>query len=203
LPRGSVLRRSLKVSPRHRLEKDLVTLRKVPGVVALGLLASLATHATLFRGEHAMGGAYHALVAQGAIAACVGLLAFFGALAWSESGGTAEGSVLAARLRDRLPGLVSILPAAGLWYAAAEAIEPHHAPASPVLVVLTLAAAACVVLRLAGAIVDALARAAIFMLRPPFSPRAPSWNRRARLQPIRRRAPLAHRRFARPPPIAA
>jgi hypothetical protein len=166
------------------------------------LLASLAAHATLFRGEHAMGGAYHALLAQGAIAACVSLLAFFGALAWGESGGIAEGSVLAARLRDRLPGLLSILPAAGLWYAAAEAIEPHHAPASPILVLVVIAGAAWVVLRLAGALVGALARAAIFMLRPQFSPRAPSWNRRARLRPIRRRAPLAHRRFARPPPIA-
>jgi hypothetical protein len=150
-----------------------------------------------------MGGPYHALLAQGAIAACVSLLAFFGALAWGESGGTAEGSVLAARLRDRLPGLFSILTAAGLWFAAAEAIEPHHAPASPILALISLAAAAWVVLRLARAIVGALARAAIFMLRPPFSPRAPSWNRRARLQPIRRRAPLTHRRFARPPPIVA
>ena len=112
---------------------------------------------------------------------------FFGALAWSGAW-TTDGSVLAARLRDRLPNFFWILPAAAFWYATAEAIEPHHVPASPLLVLLVLAAAAWVVLRLARGIVSALARAAIAILRAAFSPRAPSWSRRPHLQPIRRRA---------------
>ena len=148
-----------------------------------------------------MGGAYHSLVVQVAITCSVSLLAFFAALAWGGSC-AADGSVLAARLRDRLPGLVWILPAAAIWYAAAEAIEPHHIPASPVVVLVSLAAAAWLVLRLARGVVGALARAAIAMLRAAFSPRAPSWSRRPHLQPIRRPALRAYRRFVRPPPIA-
>jgi hypothetical protein len=178
-----------------------VTLRKVPGALALGLLAALAAHAVLYRGEHAMGGAYHSLVVQAAITCSVSMLAFFAALAWGGSC-AADGSILAARLRDRLPGLLWILPAAAFWYAAAEAIEPHHIPASPVVVLVSLAAAAWLVLRLARGIVGALARAAIAMLRAAFSPRAPSWSRRPHLQPIRRRPLRAYRRFVRPPPIA-
>ncbi|MGB8910599.1 MAG: hypothetical protein WCC84_17785 [Candidatus Cybelea sp.] len=178
-----------------------MTLRKVPGVVALGLLASLAAHAALYRGEHAMGGAYHSLLVQAAAALCVGLLIGFSALAWSGAR-AADGSVLAARLRDRLPNVFWILPAATLWYAGAEAIEPHHLAASPVVVLVGLAAAAWAVLSLARGLVGALARAAIAMLRAAFSPRAPSWSRRPRLQPTRRRAPRVYRRFVRPPPIA-
>jgi hypothetical protein len=178
-----------------------VTLRKVPGALALGLLASLAAHGALYHGEHAMGGAYHSLLVQAAVALSVGLLAFFGALAWSSTG-VADGSILAARLRDRLPSLFWILPAAAFWYAAAEAIEPNHLPASPLVVLVSLAAAAWVVLVLVRGIVGALARAAIAMLRAAFSPRAPSWGRRPHPKPIRRRPLRTYRRFTLPPPIA-
>jgi hypothetical protein len=191
-----------KVSPRHLLEKSTVDLRKVPGVLALGLLASLTAHAVLYRGEHAMGGPYHSLLVQAAVAFSVSLLAFFGALAWSGSS-AADGSILAARLRDRLPAVLWILPAAALWYAAAEAVEPHHIPAPPMVALVVLGAASWLVLALARGVAGTLARAAIALLRTPFSPRAPSWNRRPRLQPKRRRAPKAYRRFVRPPPIAA
>lgn len=186
--------------PRHCIEKTNVTLRKVPGALALGLLASLAAHGALYRGEHAMGGAYHPLLVQAAGALSVSLLAFFGALAWSGTV-VADGSVLAARLRDRLPNFFWILPVTAFWYAAAETIEPNHHPASPVVVLISLGAAAWVVLRLARCIVGALARAAIALLRAAFSPRAPSWSRRPHLQPIRRRPLRAYRRFVRPPPV--
>ena len=178
-----------------------MTLRKVPGALALGLLASLAAHAALYRGEHAMGGSYHSLLVQTAVTFSVSLLVFFGALARSGSC-AADGSVLAARLRDRLPALLGILPAAMFWYVAAETIEPHHVPASPLVVLVSLAAAAWVVLCLARGIVGALARVAIAMRRAAFSPRAPSWSRRPHSQPIRRRPLRAYRRFVRPPPIA-
>jgi hypothetical protein len=168
----------------------------------LGLLASLPAHAVLYRGEHAMGGPYHTLLIQTAVALSVSLLAFFGALAWSGSS-AADGSVLAARLRDRLPAAPWILPAAALWYAAVEAVEPQHIPASPVVALVVLAVASWIVVFLARGLVGTLARAAIALLRHSFSPRLPSWNRRTHLQPKRRRAPRAYRRFVRPPPIAA
>lgn len=148
-----------------------------------------------------MGGAYHSLLVQAAVTFSVSLLAFFGALAWGGSC-AADGSVLAARLRDRLPDSLWILPSAAFWYAAAEAIEPHHVPASPFVVVVSLAAAAWLVQCVARGIVGALARAVIALRRVAFSPRTPSWSRRPQAQPIRRRPLRAYRRFVRPPPIA-
>jgi hypothetical protein len=179
-----------------------VTLLKVPGAIALGLLASLAAHAVLFGGGHEMGGFFHGLLVQAALAGGVGLFGFFGALAWAESNGSADGSILAARLRERLPSLYLIVPATTLWYGVAESIEPHHAAISPVAVLAALGAAAFVVLRLTIAIIGALARAVISVSRSPFLSRTPCWRRRARLRPLVRRAYWTRRRFARPPPIA-
>ena len=58
-----------------------MALRKVPAAFALGLLASILAHGGLYGGEHAMGGGYHALLLQAALAGGVGLLVFFGLLA--------------------------------------------------------------------------------------------------------------------------
>lgn len=179
-----------------------MTLRKVPGALALGLLASLAAHASLYGGEHAMGGAYHAVILQAALAGTLSLLLFFGALAWTESGGAAIGSVLAARLRERLPTLAGVLPATTVWYCAAEAVEPHHAGALPIAVLVALTAATWLVLRLAQALIAAVASAVIAILRTSFSPRSPLWNRRPRSRPLLRRTHCVRRLFARPPPIA-
>ncbi|MBV9718271.1 MAG: hypothetical protein JOZ77_03070 [Candidatus Eremiobacteraeota bacterium] len=179
-----------------------MTLRKVPGALALGLLAALAAHTALFGGEHAMGGTYHAFLLQAALVAGLGLVVFFGALAWTESANATEGTVLAARLRERLPGLASTFAAALLWYLAAEMLEPHHAGAPPIAALLILAIAAWLTLRLAGATAIVLGGAAIAILRLSFAPRTPSWQRRATARPIARRRPLTRRRFARPPPVA-
>ena len=103
-PRGAgSVRRGLKVSPRLRLEKTAVALRKVPGALAVGLLASLAAHTALFGGSHAMGGAYHELFLQAALTIVVGACLLFASLAWSGAKSTADGSVLAARLCSRFP----------------------------------------------------------------------------------------------------
>ncbi len=74
---GGVVRRGPQVSPCRAIERTHVTLRKVPGALALGLLASLAAHATLFGGEHAMGGGYHALLMQSALCGALSLHALF------------------------------------------------------------------------------------------------------------------------------
>ena len=168
-----VVRRGPKVSPCRRLEKTLVTLRKVPGALALGLLASLAAHAALYGGEHAMGGGYHALLMQAALAAALSLLLFFGALAWTEVGRAPRRQRL-GRPAARTPahaGSASCLPRR-CGTALAEAVEPHHAGASPIAVLVALAVAAWLVLRLARALIDALAGAVIAMLRTSFSPRS-------------------------------
>jgi hypothetical protein len=179
-----------------------VTLGKVPGALALGLLASLAAHAALYGGDHAVGGAYHALVLQIALAGALGFVALVGALAWTQSGSSANGSVLAVRLRERLPGIGSVIPAAAAWFVAVEAIEPHHTGAPAIALLAALAAASYGALRLAHAITNALARAAFAIAREAFAPRAPAWRRRPRGRLIARPSLATCRRFARPPPIA-
>jgi hypothetical protein len=180
-----------------------VTLRKVPGAVALGLLASLGAHAALFGDGHAVGGAYHALLLEGGLAAAVSLIAFFSALAWSESGLTADGSVVATRLRDGLPSLAAVFASAGAWYALAEAAEPQHAAAAPVFAIGVLALAAWLILRFARTIARAVG-AAVFAIRGTvFAPRLPLRRCRPQLRPLPRRLLFARRRFARPPPIIA
>ncbi len=178
-----------------------MTLRKVPAALALGLLASILAHGGLYGGEHAMGGSYHALLLQAALAGGVGLLVFFGLLAASGAGATLNGSVLAARLVERLPGYGSLLIAAGGWYGVAECLEPHHASASLLAVPLSLAATSWLVALLSRGVVAVLAGAVIAAWRVAFSPRAPEWF--ARLQSPRptRRILWTRRRFARPPPI--
>jgi len=179
----------------------LVTLRKVPGAIALGLLASLTAHAALYGSDHAMGGAYHGLLLEAGLGGALSFLLFFGGLAWAESGLTAVGSVLAARLRERVPSFTAILAAAGAWFALGEGIEPHHGLASPFALAMALAAAAWLVRRLAHAVADAFARAAVATHSSSFVPRTPLWTRRERIRPVYRRVLLARRRFARPPPI--
>lgn len=179
-----------------------VTLRKVPAALALGLLASLVAHAGLYRGDHAMGGAYHALLLDAAGAAAVGLALVLAAFARMGSRLIADGSVVAARLQGRLPSLGAVVASATLWYATAESIEPRHGAASPAAALIALAVAAWLVLRIARWFAAALARVAIAIARVQFSPRAPAWQRRPQSRPVARRQLLARRRFARPPPIA-
>ncbi|MGC1379909.1 MAG: hypothetical protein WA814_02655 [Candidatus Baltobacteraceae bacterium] len=179
-----------------------MTLRKVPGSLALGLLASLVAHTALYGGGHIVGGAYHGALLQAAVAASLGLLVFFGLLAWGGAAGAADGSILAARMNERLPGFTYVATSAAIWFGIAEWLEPHHAGAAPSLLLLGLAIASWLVLRVAAAVVRALAGAVIAVCRAAFAPRTPSWTPRPRAKPLVRRTLLVRRRFARPPPIA-
>jgi len=149
-----------------------------------------------------MGGSYHDLLVQGALACGVSLGLFFGAFAWIGSRGAANGSVLATRLRERLPSTVGLLASTSLWYLCAEAIEPRHDDVAPVVLLLALALVSWLTHRLACAAVGAVARAVIAIRRHAFSARTPEWTRRAQTRPVARRIAWARRRFARPPPIA-
>jgi hypothetical protein len=192
-----------KGSARRRVEKARVALRKVPGALALGLLTSLAAHAAIYGGDHAMGGSFHGPLVEAGLVGAFGLLVLFAALAWSESAWIADGSVVATRLRDRLPSFLSILLAGTSWFAIGEGIEPHHRLASPLALALALAVASWLLRRLARGVADLLARAAVTVSRIPFAGRAPLWNRRERARPLARREFATRRRFARPPPPIA
>ncbi|HEY6326999.1 MAG TPA: hypothetical protein VIW73_10870 [Candidatus Cybelea sp.] len=178
-------------------------LRRVPGALALGLLASLGAHAALYGNEHAMGGGYHAAFVQVAIATVLGLFLGVSALAWSAAGRTPDGSVLAARLNDRIPSLAALAAATALWFGIAEAIEPQHAGAAALVTLFVLAVAAAIVRRIAVFAVAALARVVFAIARLAFSPRTPRWSRRPETPAPLRRILRGRRRFARPPPIVA
>lgn len=177
-------------------------LRKALGPLALGLFASLVAHAALYGGQHGVGGAYHPLLMQLTLAAAIGFVASLGALAWLQSGSLTDGSVLAGRLRQRLPGVGSVIAAAASWYVGVEAIEPHHAHAPAIALLAALAAASYVTLHLARALAKVFAHATVAIFRTPFSPRAPAWRRRPRGPLVPRALFLTRRLFARPPPIA-
>ncbi len=190
------------VPPGPYLEMSRVTLRKIPAGLALGLVASLTAHVALYGREHAVGGAYHALLMQISSAAALAFIAMLGALAWSQSRHLADGRALAAFLRERLPSLGTVVTSAAAWYAGVEAIEPHHAGASGFALVAALGAASYAVLSLARAMTDTFAHAAITISRTSFSPRVPTWRHRPRERVVARHSFQARRRFARPPPVA-
>lgn len=179
-----------------------MTLRGIPGALVLGLLASLVAHSALYGGGHSMGGAYHAWFLDLAAAGCFGLLASIAALAWTGSRAAADGSVLAARLGERLPGCWAVFAATGLWFALGERIETRHADASLLAVVAVLALAAWAALTFARWCVRVLAGAVVAIARTAFAARLPQWLRRSLPAPIVLRSPLLRRRFARPPPVA-
>jgi len=178
-----------------------VSLRKVPGALALGLLASLGAHTALYGGDHAIGGGYHALLVQVAVGGVLSLLVGLAALAWSASRLTGDGTILATRLNERLPGLAALGTAAAFWFGVAEAIEPHHAGAAPLAILLALAAVAWIVRQIAVFAVTLLARVVFAIARLAFSTRTPSWAPRQRRAAPRRPLFGTRRRFARPPPI--
>jgi hypothetical protein len=179
-----------------------VTLRKVPGGITLGLLASLMAHGVLYGSSHAMGGSYHELLVQIALLGFVGLFAFFGAVAWGDAGGTSDGSVLAARLRERVPNVAGVFVSAGVWFVAAESIEPGHTAAPIAASLATLIGASYAVSWFARVITRAIARAVLIVTRTVFAPRTPAWQHRFDQPIVLRRTLLSRRRFARPPPIA-
>lgn len=177
--------------------------RELPGAAALGLLASLLGHAAGYPGGHAMGGAYHEALLATASLAGSGAFVILLSMAWAGAGRTLDGSVLAARLRVLLPSWRLLTLAATLWLALGENIEPHHDPASPLLLFAALALASWVVRLAAQVALRFLAGIVIAIRGEAFAPRARSLYRLLlEAAPIPRGLLCARRRYARPPPIA-
>jgi hypothetical protein len=180
-----------------------VTLRTIRVGLGLGLPAALIAHGALFGGQHAVGGAYHGVLVQATSTVALAFVALLWTCAWALSRNFSDGRVLAGRLRERLPSVGSVVASAAVWYLGIEALEPHHLSAPALAVFLGLAIASCFVLGLARAMADAFAHLAVTLARGSFSPRVPAWRRIPREPAVARRAHLARRRYARPPPIAS
>jgi hypothetical protein len=179
-----------------------VKVREFPGALALGLLASLGAHTALYGSSHEMGGAYHEEFITMALAALGGFLVAFGALAWTGSRHSADGSVLAARLLHRLPGIAPVLVATALCFAAGERLEPQHAGASVWALVAAIVASAWLVVFLTRTAIKALAEAVVIFSAPGYAQRKPMWLRRSAPVFAVAPAPSLRRRYARPPPAA-
>lgn len=177
-----------------------MSLQKVPGAVALGLLASLVAHAALYRGEHAAGGNYHVLLLEIAAAGGIGVLFAGLLLAWSGARRAVTGSVLSARIAARLPGFIPLLTATLLCYATIERLEPQHADASLLGAGVCLTAAACIVAALCRWFCAVLAQTMLLIASAAFSARTFVWCGSPAAAPSRRLTLCTHRRFARPPP---
>lgn len=175
-------------------------LRKVPGFLALGLLASLGAHAALYGNEHVVGGAYHGtLLTLALVSLACGAIGLAG-LAWAGARHAADGSILAARLTDRLPGLVPLVCSTVGWYSLVEATEPQHSASALPFTVLCLIATAWLARGLAQCAIRAVAGAIFAIARAPFAARRPLWLRTRRTFLVAAPRPLLRRRYARPPP---
>jgi FtsH-binding integral membrane protein len=149
-----------------------------------------------------MGGAYNGLLLQLALVGSLGMSLALAAVAWGGAGQLADGSVLAARIGERLPALPALLVSTCSWFALGERIEPEHVAASLLLTLLCLVVSAVLLGVAARFTVRLLVGATFTVFRPLFSGRAPAWVRRTQQRPITLRSPLLRRRFARSPPIA-
>ncbi|HEY1974947.1 MAG TPA: hypothetical protein VGG89_00190 [Candidatus Baltobacteraceae bacterium] len=180
-----------------------MTLRRLPGAIVLGLVAALVTHAVLFGGEHAWGGAYHSALLQFTLAAVTGLTAAAGALLWTGAACAADGTVLAARMRSLLPGWFSVAVCGTGWYVLGECLETAHAGVPLLAVLAIVALSAWLVLRFAAIALRALAEIVLLVVRLLDVQR----QRRVAFELTRRIAPRyaqddkAWRRFTRPPPV--
>jgi hypothetical protein len=180
-----------------------VTLRKVPGALALGLLASLLAHAALYGREHAAGGNYHGLVLELAAAGLVILISAGLLLGWSGARTALNGSVLAARLAARLPGFIPLLTSTALCYAGIESLETRHADASLLGAGICLTAAAWLVATLCRWFCSIIAATMLLVAGAAFCARTFTWFVARTTTPNRRRIVYTHRRFARPPPTGS
>jgi hypothetical protein len=174
----------------------------LPGALALGLVAALLAHTAAYGGSHAMGGVYHgALLGLSEIAVVFSTVAAL-AMAWSGARRVANGSVLAARLRDFLPGWTPIAASALGWFVLAEHLEPHHAEAPLLVLGALLAFASWLVLAVARGLLAVLARAAVTARRCHAVQLAHLWVRRVSESPLPHIILRSKYRYARPPPIA-
>lgn len=175
-------------------------LRKLPGALALGLLASVLGHAAGYGNGHAMGGAYHETFLTLAYAG-VGIFVLAAlAVALAFAGAAAEGTIVASRLRSWIPGIGLLAVATSGWFAVAEAIEGSHATGTSLTIVVALLIAIFAVRAFALAVIAIISSIAIAIDAAAFAPR--SYQRYLSLDRPLAVPSIAHTRrlFARPPP---
>ena len=186
----------------------MASMRRVLVVVPLAALVALITHTMRFGNEHEFGMGLHGLIVDATLGgiAALGVAAFARALCSSRE---ADGTVVAARLRDALPAggaIRAIAPLiaslASAIYFGIEATEPHGDGPNALAFILAVALSFVVAVAI-GIGVQAIASVALALM--------PAGNHRGRSggPPLRRLAPViltassweaGGRRFGRGPP---
>lgn len=173
--------------------------RRLPAGLALGIPASLVGHGLLFGTDHEIGGPFHGAVLSVAFAALACFVILFATLAW-QCGRAADGSIIAARLRQCLPRPESIFVWAALFFTVCESVESVHAAGNVLVMLAALALATWAVYGLAHVLVRAIADLTIAVTRGESAAREPQWCRRSTERPFLTRVSAICRHFARPPP---
>lgn len=183
----------------------LLRTRRLPGAIVLGLVAALASHAVLFGGEHAWGGAYNSALLELTLTGLAALAAAGGALLWSGAGYAADGTVLAVRMRELLPGPAAVAAAGAAWFALGECLESAHAGVPLLAIAVALSLASWLLLRFASVALRALAEFVFIIVRGVERARRLLFDFVARVVPCYAQDDneLWWRRFSRPPPAAA
>lgn len=176
--------------------------RELAGALALGLPAALLGHTVAYGGSHSVGGSFHGVLVGLTVAAAAAMLFGAACLAWTGAGRILQGSVLAARIEEYLPGWTASTIAAGLWFTLAEHVEPRHDALSPLILIAALALSAWILLLLAHFVLSLLAAIAIAVRAAVHVTFTPSPRLHLSAAPRAHYLLRAVRHYARPPPFA-
>jgi len=178
----------------------MTRLARLAGALALGLPAAVLAHMVVFGGAHEAGGRFHSLVLEG-VSLGVALFAIaLGASAAAAAKFTAEGTIVAARLRQYMPSMLALLASTAGWYETVEGLE-RASLSPPAFAVIAIACAAALLFILANALLASVAHAAVAILRWPSPQDLARYCVRFNAAPVVvRTSRLYARRFARPPP---
>ena len=189
------------MSPERLARRLRAALPSAPASLVFGLPAALLAHLMAFGRQHLVGGDYHALFLQLALALATASAATFAALALGDARLTPSGSVLAARLRARAPSWTSLPVCAIGWFVALESAETAH-DASILIESMALALSTLIVSVLVRRLVALVARVTFALVRDEQRSRKPMpcLARRGRRPFFLQPAVALQRRAIRPPP---
>lgn len=183
-------------------EYSRVRLGRVVRAFALGVPATLVAHALSFGADHEVGGRFNGAVFSIAIVALAGFVLGCVAVAW-RGRTVADGSILACRLRGRLPATSSIFLSAAVLFAGCELLEPAHGFGNVLVIAGLLVACSWCVRATARVIASVIALATVAIESTRFDLRPVMW-RAFYVGPVLLAISVPARfPFVRPPPVNA
>jgi hypothetical protein len=177
--------------------------RRVPGALALGLLAAYAAHSIAFGNDHVMGGPYADVLRTTASVATLAFTGMWIAIGWINGGYIRNGSVFNAATSKFTPSTVGVFTAALGWFCFAESVEHGQLTGPSVLAAVALLLASVVVNVLSRTFLRAMTRIVFAAISVAFRRRLPNWLAIADERPSPEPFVRTRRLFSRPPPIGS